>query len=378
MLVMSIILMLSMTAGSVVFADNNITVKLNGQILRFDVPPQLINGRTMVPMRAIFESLGATVNWDQTTQTVVSVKNSTAIKLTIGIPDIVINGNTKSLDIAPCVINGRTLVPIRAVSEAFNLNVDWDGTTNTVIINSYGADAFTYVPEYLTDFSVEYHDEDDMFRVFFGFKDARYQYVTYSGVAKISFENENGDTVYSKEHIVNESMFDFYTRKTTGNTQYVLCRIDIPVSQIQKGKTEHGTVTLDFSNNEMVYGQLKDSCSDLPLLTGSDLANISYDRSFTLKKYWTSGELCRKVEISSFEITNIEHSYTGELKVSFKVTGTVDADDYCSFNVKCYDSEGFVIGTGLVCKQVSEGERFRFEDCFYIPDETVRFEFESN
>ena len=133
-LVMSFILGLSVSLGSVVFSADNITVKLNGQTLSFDVPPQLINGRTMVPMRAIFENLGATVNWEQSTQAVTSVKETTTISLTIGAPSIVINGSIKSLDTAPCVINGRTLVPVRAVSEAFNLNVDWDSATNTVII----------------------------------------------------------------------------------------------------------------------------------------------------------------------------------------------------------------------------------------------------
>ena len=53
--VMSLILIITMSVGSVVFAADNITVKLNGQTLSFDVPPQLINGRTMVPMRKIFE-----------------------------------------------------------------------------------------------------------------------------------------------------------------------------------------------------------------------------------------------------------------------------------------------------------------------------------
>ena len=374
-LVMSLILIITMSVGSVVFAADNITVKLNGQTLSFDVPPQLINGRTMVPMRAIFENLGATVNWEQSTQTVTSVKGTTTISLTIGVPSIIINGSAKALDTAPCVIDGRTLVPVRAVSEAFNLNVDWDGATNTVIINSYSNNVSTYAPEYITDFSVEYEDESDMFRVFFGFKDANYQYVKYNGVAKINFENENGENVYSKEHNVDESMFGSYTRMITGNTQYILCEIDIPVSQIKKGKVERGTVTLDFSNNGITYGQLKDSCFDLPILSGSELANISYDKSFTLTEYYSSGRLWRKMKISSFEITNVELAYSGKLKVSYRVTGTVDGDNYCSFDAKCYDEDGFVIGTGMIHEQVSEGETFRFADDMYIPDGTVRIEF---
>lgn len=152
--IMVIVLMLSLTTTSIAYANGGVTVKLNGSTLNFDVPPQIINGRTMVPMRAIFENLGATVEWQQTTQTVISQKGNTVISLTIGVPNIIVNGTAKTLDIAPCIINGRTLVPVRAVSEAFNLNVDWDGNTQTVIINSGASSNSAYAIPYCPgDFS---------------------------------------------------------------------------------------------------------------------------------------------------------------------------------------------------------------------------------
>lgn len=114
-----------------------IKVLLNDKEILFDVHPQTINDRTMVPMRAIFEELGATVDWNGETQTVSSVKGDTIISLTIDVPSIIINGEEKSLDVAPVVIDGRTLVPIRAISEALMLNVDWDETTKTVLITNY-------------------------------------------------------------------------------------------------------------------------------------------------------------------------------------------------------------------------------------------------
>lgn len=127
-----------------VFANQTVTVYLDNQPLQFDVPPQIINGRTMVPMRKIFESLGATVEWDGITQTVTSVKGSTAVSLTIGVPSITINGTVKTLDTAPWIDNGRTLVPVRAVSEAFNCNVEWDGNNNSVNIKSQNEPVVIY------------------------------------------------------------------------------------------------------------------------------------------------------------------------------------------------------------------------------------------
>lgn len=117
-------------------AKDNITVELDGKEIVFDVQPQLINDRTMVPLRAIFESLGATVAWDQSTKTVVSTKDGTVIVLTIDNPIMKVNGEEIRLDTSACIINERTLVPVRAISEAFKLKVDWNGATKTVVIEN--------------------------------------------------------------------------------------------------------------------------------------------------------------------------------------------------------------------------------------------------
>ena len=125
-LTVTLILILSLLVCNAVFAEDNITVKIDGEVIDFDVQPQIIGGRTMVPMRAIFEKLGATVEWEITTQTVTSMRGETMVSLTIGVPTIIVNGSPKELDIAPCVIDGRTLVPVRAISESFNMNVNWN------------------------------------------------------------------------------------------------------------------------------------------------------------------------------------------------------------------------------------------------------------
>lgn len=106
-------------------AAGDIKVAINGQEVYFDVPPATINDRTMVPLRAIFESLGATVDWNNETQTVSSTKGNTNISLTINNNVMYVNGQPKTLDVAATLVNGRTLVPVRAISEAFGYQVDW-------------------------------------------------------------------------------------------------------------------------------------------------------------------------------------------------------------------------------------------------------------
>lgn len=122
-----------------VYANQAISVYLDNQPLQFDVAPQIINGRTMVPMRVIFEKLGATVIWDGSTNTAHAYNYDAmkGISVSIGAPHMVdIYTNVIPLDVPAVVQNGRTLVPLRAISEAFRCDVQWDGNTSTVKIFS--------------------------------------------------------------------------------------------------------------------------------------------------------------------------------------------------------------------------------------------------
>ncbi len=132
---------LLLTMSVTVFANQSIEVYLNNEKIQFDVEPLVVNGRTMVPMRAIFEKLGAEVTWDNGTNTAVAYKNDEmkGVAVTIGSPYMVdINLKAIPLDVPAMLHNGRTLVPLRAVSEAFDCDVIWDGETSTVNIYSKG------------------------------------------------------------------------------------------------------------------------------------------------------------------------------------------------------------------------------------------------
>ncbi|WP_144530119.1 copper amine oxidase N-terminal domain-containing protein, partial [Peribacillus simplex] len=80
--------------------------------------PVMSGGSVLVPMRAIFESLDASVKWDQKTQTITSVKGSSQIKLKMGSKQAVVNGKNVTLDSAPRMVKGTTMVPLRFVATA--------------------------------------------------------------------------------------------------------------------------------------------------------------------------------------------------------------------------------------------------------------------
>lgn len=130
------VVIISVITSTFVYAGNEIKVTLNGIPIKFDVAPQMINNRTMVPLRAIFEALGAKVDWNDNTQTVVAKKDDTTVSATIGKKTMYINGKSKTMDVAPMLLNSRTLVPVRFVAEAFDCDVDWDEDNNLVSIYS--------------------------------------------------------------------------------------------------------------------------------------------------------------------------------------------------------------------------------------------------
>jgi hypothetical protein len=101
-----------------------------------DVAPIIVNGRVLVPLRAIFEALGATVVWNANDQSIVATKGSITINLQIGSTTALNNGAQVTLDTAPQIVGGRTLVPARFVSEALGAQVTWDATNQKVNITT--------------------------------------------------------------------------------------------------------------------------------------------------------------------------------------------------------------------------------------------------
>jgi hypothetical protein len=111
-----------------------LTVYINGAKQTYDQPPVVDNGRALVPLRGIFESLGATVNWNASSKTVTATKTGINMSLKIGSKSPVVNGKTKSIDVPAKVVNGRTLVPLRFVSETLGAGVSYDASARTIKI----------------------------------------------------------------------------------------------------------------------------------------------------------------------------------------------------------------------------------------------------
>ncbi|WP_181186003.1 copper amine oxidase N-terminal domain-containing protein [Alkalicoccus urumqiensis] len=113
-------------AGTITSASTP-AVTMNDDVLSFDQQPFIEQGRTFVPMRAIYEAFGAEVRWDQDSQTVTALKDGERLRMTISEPEASVNGETVYLDAPPQLTEkNRTMVPLRFISETFGAEVRWD------------------------------------------------------------------------------------------------------------------------------------------------------------------------------------------------------------------------------------------------------------
>lgn len=213
LLVVCLVLSVSVTT----FASDTIYVILDGSYIEFDVSPQIINGRTMVPIRAIFEKMGATVEWDVNTSSAICTKGDTVVKMTINSMDMYINNQVTKMDISPVVINERTLVPARYVAEALGADVQWSQKNNTVVICS--KDVYAYA---------DYPDIPDLGRCY--------------NIPLLSETNEDGFKALSYSYTANDDYYDYLYDNSAlvlgGYTEEAEIKDDIVlISYTKRGET---------------------------------------------------------------------------------------------------------------------------------------------
>jgi hypothetical protein len=124
-----------LSVGTMLPAAADIGVEVNGRPVAFGaVSPQRVNGRVLIPLRAVVEALGAEVQWNAATQTVRGSKGEREFSLPIGSRSARVNGSTVSLDVPAQMIAGTTMVPLRFVAEALGAEVEWNAAAQRVVI----------------------------------------------------------------------------------------------------------------------------------------------------------------------------------------------------------------------------------------------------
>lgn len=119
-----------------------ITLLIDGRPLITDVSPIILDGRTMVPLRAISGTLGAEVFWSDADHVIKAVKDGQTLQLRISSSTAIIDGNPVAIDVPPQIRQGRALVPVRFISRVLGADVQWDPVMRRVTITSAAAADF--------------------------------------------------------------------------------------------------------------------------------------------------------------------------------------------------------------------------------------------
>lgn len=238
----------------------DISVTVNGYNLICDQPPVIIQGRTLVPLRAIFEALGAEVVWNPKTRTVFSFMGGTDVKLTIDNKTMYRNGAPIKLDVPGQIVNNRTMVPARAVAEAYRCRVDWSGLCRNVSVMA---------PDFITRMP-EFNPPEGDSELTYVYNYERTQYVALpegtenNGVIIFQDEGE-GKKMYPAKELLNDGVYHF-NRQVDPNTgvmkpageEAVLFRGIISMYCVKEsaGKKENVYVVVDLTNGSILKNEV--------------------------------------------------------------------------------------------------------------------------
>ena len=132
---MAAVCMTGISASAIsVKSANEIKIKYNDEYIDFEVSPIIENDVTLVPLRAVFEKMGAEVIWYSETRTIITERRQSTIHLCIDSPYMYLNAVEYRLETAPKIVQDTTMVPVRAVAQGLGASVSWDADTRTVLI----------------------------------------------------------------------------------------------------------------------------------------------------------------------------------------------------------------------------------------------------
>jgi len=342
-------LTLSVLFGSTAFAKD-ISVTIDNKNIVFDQSPVIENGRTLVPMRGIFEAFSAQVEWDEKAKTITATKGTTIIKMQIDSTKMSVNGIEKTLDVSPVIIGGRTLVPVRAMSESLGVEIAWDNNTQTVLI---GEGAKSHISASTIDetdplikIANQYLSSHETFN---NYKDSVAKIKNPKTVAELK-ENYNALAIYNVNQLPKKGEYDMVNVEQIVTLQpKMIMQSNIGASypiEYEKDKSKIlSAVKLDIYDKQSTIKmqrveQISISTGEKYVLYQNDMKELNLP--IITNEYYNSGN-----EQSLLQISGI--AFKNNIAV-----GRVDIRTQSSkFNIKSYDdtySDGFdSIGLLIPC-----------------------------
>lgn len=148
--------MMFITAVPMAAADAAVSVQLDGETVSFSgQQPVIIDNRTLIPLRGVFEKMGYTISWEPNTKTATLTAEGTTVSVSANSDRFIVNGEVKPLDVPAQIMNGSMMLPLRAIGESAGANVTWNGAAKVVEIDtkSLGDEDIVQASEYFSSYS---------------------------------------------------------------------------------------------------------------------------------------------------------------------------------------------------------------------------------
>lgn len=284
--------------------DSAIQVKVNGVKLEAEINPALINGRILVPMRALFESLDAKVVWDGNMGTVAAVKGEQKTTIKINSKEAWVNNKKVYLEIAPMILDSYTMVPLRFISESLDEKVEWEESSRTVYIGSKTPPVAVQAPQFVKQKNL---------------------------TVKTSLAYRQGGSVMFKPGVIVMRDKDYVKSGTLAEDSFLLCNERraavrfMAGNQVvfnEKGYVESGTLStdtlLEFASQDSI---------DYNLINRSDRNQVTLKQgtsvNLNLAGYVTSGTLAVSCALPYSQ--SAYTSFKADYPIQFRADGKVAA-----------------------------------------------------
>jgi hypothetical protein len=233
--------MLAIAMVASVATAQGISVTVDGKAVRFNNGgPRSVNGRVMVPLRGVFEEMGASVNWDAANRDVNASRNGKSMRLHIGDREANVDGQPMTMDVPAMIIDGSTMVPIRFLSEALGSQVAWRESEKLVAISTGGGNGNAQPIAKLRDRRGRLRDSQGRYQ------DANGAWHNARG----RWEDQNGNW-----HEVGDGTQTGGRAQTLSSSTVLPVTLDRPLSSSNSESGEHFTATVRTTGDDY-YGML--------------------------------------------------------------------------------------------------------------------------
>ena len=304
--------------------ENEINVYVNDTEITFDVPPMFVKSFTMVPVRAVFEALGAEIGWDNFTKTVTIKRNGTEIRVQVENRVAMINNRQYIMDVPALGINGRVMVPVRFVSEVLGAKVDWVNETKTVFIN---------------DLKVQKELGNILNGGKFASDNNWYYHVLPDGVLvrenKVTKQKEKiSDNIIGDLHIVDDRIYCI--GKDKGINKVIRMKMDGSEKEVIINKP---VISMQVVNNWIYYSETNNETALFRTKTdGTETMKITENGDFSYKNWFIQNGWIYYISTQDQTVSRIRIDGSDKRNLTGRILGK-NISDRKIYNLKLIDQE---------------------------------------